>query len=405
MTRATRRLYAASIASSGIGTGLFFLINTWLIIDITGRPSSAALSLVMTILPSLLLSPAIGVIVDRGHPARLAYRADFFRGAVLIGYGLLYASGLATEVLGYGVSFCVALGNEVRVLSWRAALARSVGGEELFRLNALTVVGGQTGQIVGAAASGMLLAVAGASTTIALTSSTYFVSAILSFLVARHLAAGDRHSTTSHPRGRYLDDLRAGIRHIVERPQIAFFYGLILANMTMIFGMNAMLAPFVREELLLGPAAFGQIDAGYALGAIVCGVFIVRLSNRFGKRAILVSGLALAAASLFAFSQGQSFALAFVVYVGLGASFQTSVISLSAAQGATDMAFQGRVSATFNTLNGLVGLAVYAIAALVAGHHLYREFYLAQAAGMLILIPVVLSASRRQRLAALLNPG
>jgi predicted MFS family arabinose efflux permease len=359
----------------------------------------------MAILPRLLLSPVIGVIVDRGHPASLAYRAEFFRLAVLVVYGLLYRGGLATEVLGYCVSFCMALGSEVQLLSWRAALARSVGREDLFRLNALTVVGGQTGQILGAAASGMLLAAIGASATIALTGATFFVSGILGFLVARHLAPGEQVSATPHPRGRYLDDLRDGIRHIVERPQIAFFHSLIIANMTVIYGMNAMLAPFVREELRFGAAAFGQIDAAYALGAIVSGAFIVRLSNRFGRRAILLSGLAVAAVSLFTFSQGQSFVLACAVYVCLGASFQTSVISLSAAQEATETAFQGRVSATFNTLNGLVGLAVYIIVAVFAGHHLYREFYVAQAAGMLILIPIVLSASRRQRLAALLNPG
>jgi hypothetical protein len=98
MTPAIRRLYAIAIASSRIGVGFFFLINTWLIIDITGRPSSAALSLVMTILPRLLLSQAIGMMVDRGHPARLAYRAEFFRWALLAGYGLLYASGLVTEL-------------------------------------------------------------------------------------------------------------------------------------------------------------------------------------------------------------------------------------------------------------------------------------------------------------------
>jgi len=59
MTPQTVRLYAAAIATAKIGTGFFFLINTWLIIELTGRPSSAALTLVMTILPSLLLSPFI----------------------------------------------------------------------------------------------------------------------------------------------------------------------------------------------------------------------------------------------------------------------------------------------------------------------------------------------------------
>ncbi|NYH16218.1 hypothetical protein [Paraburkholderia bryophila] len=39
MTAHTIRLYGATTASSKIGTGFFFLINTWLIIDITGHAS------------------------------------------------------------------------------------------------------------------------------------------------------------------------------------------------------------------------------------------------------------------------------------------------------------------------------------------------------------------------------
>src|SRR5882762_2244671 len=108
MTPQTVRLYAAAIATAKIGTGFFFLINTWLIIDITGRPSSAAITLVMTILPSLLLSPVIGLAVDRGQPARLAYRAELLRWLVLIAYGALYGAGRANEAIGYAVSFCVA---------------------------------------------------------------------------------------------------------------------------------------------------------------------------------------------------------------------------------------------------------------------------------------------------------
>ena len=45
MTPTTVRHYGLAIASAKMGTGLFFLVNTWLIIDITGRASSAALAL------------------------------------------------------------------------------------------------------------------------------------------------------------------------------------------------------------------------------------------------------------------------------------------------------------------------------------------------------------------------
>ena len=124
MTPQTVRLYGAAIASAKIGTGFFFLINTWLIIEITGHPSSAAITLVMTILPSLLLSPLIGLAVDRSEPAQLAWRAEVFRWLVLMSYGLLYAAGYATAPIAYLVSFLIALGNEIQVLAWRAALAR-----------------------------------------------------------------------------------------------------------------------------------------------------------------------------------------------------------------------------------------------------------------------------------------
>ncbi|MCA7952843.1 MFS transporter [Burkholderia seminalis] len=405
MTPSTIRLYGTAIAFAKIGTGLFFLINTWLVIEITGRPSSAAITLVMTILPSLLLSPAIGVAVDRRQPARLAWRAEVFRWVVLVGYGALYAAGEAAAPLAYAVSFLVALGNEIQTLAWRAALVREAGPEQMFRLNALTVVTGQTGQILGAAASGIALAAIGPVATIGMTSATYLLSALCGFVVARRMRASASPDTfEKRARHRHLGDLRDGLRHIAQRPAIAFFYGLILANLTVIFGINAMLAPFVREELHLDAAAFGKIDAGYALGAIVSGFFVVRMAGWLGRRTVLLLAWLIAAVSLLVFAHCHGLAIAFIMYVGLGMSFQSSVIALSAAQRATDPLYQGRVGAAFNVLNGLAGLVVYAIVALSAGHHFYRQLYLWQAVSMLILIPVVIVASRHDAIGRLLRP-
>ncbi|WP_181156675.1 MFS transporter [Paraburkholderia sp. BL21I4N1] len=408
MTPHTIRLYGATTASSKIGTGFFFLINTWLIIDITGHASSAALSLIMTVLPGLLLSPLIGLMIDRGDPARLAYRADLFRWAMLLAYAALYAGRHATAASAYAISFLVALGNEVQVLSWRAALARNASADDMLRLNALTVVTGQTGQVLGAAASGIVLASIGAAATVCVASATYLLAGIFGWLTARRLTAAEHVAHLSESNGkpkRYWRDLRAGLAHIVERPEIGFFYGLFVANMSVVFGMNAMLAPFVREELHLGAAAFGKIDAGYAVGAIVGGFFVVRLANRFGRRTVLLFSLGMAAACLLAFSACGGQVAAFAIYAGLGASFQSSVIALSTAQRATDSAYQGRVSATFNALNGLAGLVVYVVVAASAGHHLYRQLYLAQASALALLIPVVLLASRQRGIGPLLTPA
>jgi len=118
-----------------------------------------------------------------------------------------------------------------------------------------------------------------------------------------------------------------------------------------------------------------------------------------------VAGFVTMATSLAAFSQTHGLVPACLTYVGLGISFQTTVLALSLAQQATDPAFQGRVNATFSTLNGLAGLIIYALVALSAGHHLYRQLYLGQAAIMLALVPVILIASRRGRIGQLLQPA
>jgi hypothetical protein len=389
----TVRLYGAAIASAKIGTGFFFLINTWLTIELTGHTSSAAISLIMTVLPSVLLAPVLGVIVDRSQPAVLATQADVLRWLVLMLYAILYGLGRANGAIAYAVSFVIALGNELQVLSWRAALGRAVPSEQLLRLNALTVVGGQAGQILGAAASGFVLAAFGPVPTVAIASSTYLLSAGFGRLVARRLSLlypSERVPVESRGRRGFLQDLRGGLSHIAERPKVIFFYGLILANLTVIFGINGLLAPFVRTELRLGADAFGKIDACYALGAVASGFFIVRLTEGLGHRAVLVGGLLLASASLLVFAGSHSLATACLAYLGLGISFQTSALSLSLAQRATAPAFQGRVNASFSTLNGLAGLGVYGMVALAAGH--IRLSYLLQSAGMMLLVPIVLLA-------------
>ena len=406
MTPTTVRLYGLAIATAKIGTGVFFLVNTWLIIDITGHASSAAIALVMTVLPSIVLAPFLGVLVDRTQPARLAVRAELLRGGVLLAYAALYKVGLANAALGYGVGFCVATGNELQVLCWRAAIGRGASPAQMFRLNALTVAGGQTGQVIGAALSGFALAWAGAVATVLLTATTFLASAVFSQLVARRLAAAEP-APASRARGLrpYLAELAAGLRHIGQRPQIAFFYLLILVNLSVIFGINGMLAPFVRDVLRLGPEAFGKIDACYALGAIAGGLTIVRLSQRFGQRTMLAAAFLVAAASLWAFAHGSGLSVPMLAYVGLGLAFQANVIALSAAQRAADPALQGRVNASFSLLNGLVGLAVYALIAWCAARHLFRPFYAAQALTMLAVFCVVLVSTRRGEISRLLRPA
>src|SRR2546430_11129149 len=101
------------------------------------------------------------------------------------------------------------------MLAWRATLSRAATGEQLLTLNAWTAVGGQTGQVLGAAASGLTLAAFGAVVTVACASGAYLGAAILGFVVSERLhtlLAGSRSAVRSSIR-LHARALRDGWKH------------------------------------------------------------------------------------------------------------------------------------------------------------------------------------------------
>lgn len=408
MNTTSIRQYAAAIGFARIGTSVFFLINTWLIMEISGKPSSAAISLIMTILPSLLLSPLLGVLVDRRQPIRLAYTAEVIRFLVLACYATLYAAGKASTSIGYVVSFMIALGGEIQLLAWRATLTSAASSGQMHKLNTLTSIWAQSGQVLGVVASGLILAKFGAVPTIVISASAFLISAWLGMLLSHRLGNTVSMvfplSTVTGRIHNHFSALKSGLSHIIERPEVTFFYGLILANVTVLYTINSMLAPFVRDELHLGPDAFGKIDAAFAIGMIVSGLMAVRLTDQFGRYRIMVAGFITMALSITVLAFSHNFLVALLAYGGIGISFQTSILSLTLAQEATELEFQGRVNSTFNILNGIAGLIIYGLSVVVSQRRLYREFYFAEAILILAVVPIILMYGRRPHVARLLNP-
>lgn len=381
-------LYSITMTISKIGNGFFFFINTWLALELTGHVSTGAISLIMTIIPSLIFSPLMGVLVDYRRAEIIAATAEILRCVILLIYAVSYKWGIVAVPLVYSVSFCVAFGSELQLLAWRAALARQTNSTQMLRLNAITVVCGQSGVVFGAATSGILFMNFGALSTLLLASLTFFIAGILTVFISRNITM--RRSTLVTLSNKFnfrqhICELQAGFKHIFENPQISFFYLLILINITVLYSINSMLAPFVREELHLYSDAFGKIDASYSIGAIVGGLLVVRLANQYGYRICIMFGFIILAISLGLFSQANGLLLALVSYVGIGMSCQSSILLLTLAQKCTDTNYQGRVYATFNILNGFSGLVVYSLVAITARFHIYREIFFVEAVGIMIL--------------------
>lgn len=72
------------------GTGMQYIANGWLALQITHSNLSVALVLMASTVPGVLLAPIVGVYVDRLDRRILAASMDLFRACVLFGIPLLW---------------------------------------------------------------------------------------------------------------------------------------------------------------------------------------------------------------------------------------------------------------------------------------------------------------------------
>ncbi|UVJ42370.1 MFS transporter [Pseudomonas sp. LS1212] len=376
--------FAAAIFFSKVGVGLFFFINTWLVVYLTGDNSTAAISLMFAVIPCVLFSTLIGDMADRLSPLKLVLFSEISRIFILVVYAALCLFGKSTASLAYVTSFLMSICGEVQLVSWRVVICRYSQSSNNLRLNALVIVSGQAGVVVGAGLSGIVFLLLGAACTIFLSAGIFLLSLMFVFVLLRVLSFGgaefDVDKVGLHEGGLWsLKSLFLGFDYAFRHPVLFLYYFLIALNVSVLYSVNALLAPFVKDVLQLDAGAYGKIDAAYSVGAILGGVLVFRVVRYFGSLTVLFAGLAILSFSLFVFSISDGGVMAFCSYLGVGVGCQTSVIGLSCAQKVTDPNMQGRVYAAFNMLMGCFGMLVFWVASRVGSEEGVRFFFEVQA--------------------------
>lgn len=398
-------LYTTAIFFSRTGTGLFFFINTWIVIHLTGNAAGAAISLLIAVLPSIFLSMIIGSIADKFPAIRLVLFSETTRFLILLTYASLFIVDSASPLLAYSVSFLMSICAEIQLMSWRVILAKHTSSEKNFRLNALTVTSGQAGVVAGATCSGIFFVYLGAAFTIFIASAAFFVSTLCIYRMSKSL-----HISLPSTKTRiailaaikyHLASIREGFQYIAQQPSLIGYYFLILLNINILYMSNALLAPFVKIALNLDAEAYGKIDAAYSAGAIAGGLIIVCLTQRFGALLTTLLGMMILALALFSFARSDNFLVAFCSYLGVGLGCQTSIVSLSRAQRITDPALQGRAYATFNTITGCFGVLVFTLSTrFVTEEDLRRIFEYQGMAVAVIMLAIMATRKFRKMLSA-----
>ena len=254
--------FFAGYATSLLGTSMSALAVSFAVLGDGGTASDLGLVLAAGIVPQVLFMLGGGVIADRAGRRPVMLGADIGRcaaqaalaGAVLAGRPALWVFIVLAMARGTGDAvFSPALSGLTVEL---------VPSGDLVNANALLSAARSVAVVAGPSLAGVLVALAGPGTVIALDAGSYAVSVLaLASLRLPALRAGAVHS--------YLEDLRDGWAEFRGRPWLVITTVQFTLFNLLTWGPYLLLGPVLSQDYLGGAAAWGAIMACYGGGSVL----------------------------------------------------------------------------------------------------------------------------------------
>jgi MFS family permease len=254
--------FFAGYATSLLGTSMSALAVSFAVLDTGGTASDLGVVLAAGIVPQVLFMLGGGVIADRvgrwpvmlgADAARCAAQAAL-AAAVFAGRPALWVFVLLAVARGTGDAvFTPALSGLTTELAPR---------DDLVNANALLTAARSAATVAGPGLAGVLVALAGPGTVIALDAASYAVSVLA--LASLRLPAARARAARS-----YLEDLRDGWAEFRGRPWLVITTVQFTLFNLLTWGPYLLLGPVLSRDYLGGAGAWGAIMACYGGGSVL----------------------------------------------------------------------------------------------------------------------------------------
>ena len=351
-------LWAGGLISE---TGDWFLLvglPVW-VLQVTGSSLVTATVFLVGLLPSLVVGPLAGVLVDRWDRRRTLVAVSLAEAVFLL--PLLTVDGRGDLWVVYLVMAVEASLGQLNDPARNAMVPALVGRDDLVGANALIGLNGNLARLAGSPLGGILVELSGLPGLVIGDAISFLLgAALLSLVRPRPLSPPTGPVASPGVVGEWVEGLR-----VVARDR-GLRWGLVVDGLAAVAQgiFTVLFVLFVTRALGGDGADVGLLRGVQAIGGLVGGVLVVGLARRLEAGRLL--GVSLLAFGLIdlAIWNGPVLTTATWLYLGLfaaagipGIAFLTGLTAL--VQERTDDAYLGRVFATYyGSFNGLAGVGM-----------------------------------------------
>ena len=358
--------------TSQIGDSLNRVALLWFVYQLTGSAMKMVMIGLLQTIPPLVLSPLIGVYLDRANKKTVMVWVDIARSVLVLLIPLLYAFDQLTLERLYAAVFFLAIVSTIFGPALSASVPQLVRRDQLTAANALLQTTTNTGLLIGPLISGVGIALIGSQNVLYVDAATFFVSALcLIFMRMRPLEGTGREKANTT----WIQELMAGIRFVYLEQTV-----LVLMVAAALYSLAAsafafMLPVFAEQNLSAGALEVGALWSALGAGMLATSTWLASLAQgdlhgRFTLifRSMVVGGLAMCGLSMLT---APLVAGALILIIG-GSTALFMPVVWGVLQEVTPAPLLGRVFTTFSTgsmASAMAGMAGFGWAADTMGPH------------------------------------
>ena len=279
--------YLAAVTVSTLGSGMSMVALAFAVLQFGGATDLGIVLLAREI-PIIVLLLLGGVFADRLPRRAILVSCDIVKGSVQVATAILLFTGNANV---WSVALLQGAFGVAAAFSRPATtglVKEAVSEGRLQEANALLGLSSSVLSIAGPAIGALIVAAGSPAWAIAIDSLTFFASAALT--ASMRFAATVRIASAS-----ILRDLHDGWREFIDRSWVVAMVASFGLFQLTYFPALLVLGPLVAKGQLGGPTAWGTILAAESAGAVVGGVFALRIRV---QRPLVASQLAVIPAGI-----------------------------------------------------------------------------------------------------------
>lgn len=270
-----------------LAQGITIVALPWLILEAGGSVTGAGLVMTATFLPFVLLGLPAGIAGDRLPRRTLLAGALGVQALVgLVLWLAMPAGGVSTAVL-FGAAFCLGSGRVFVDAAMFGAIGALVPRAGMLSAQATIASAFNLGYYGGPALGGLLMAFAGAGTTLAVVVGA--LAAALGVAVTRLGGAGEAGPAAHGPDRPAMSD---GLRLLFTEPTLRGLALIAVSWSVLSSGVITLAVPHLHRDLGLSGAPFSAVMATGVAAMMVSPVLLHRLGTRVRDTRILVVALA-----------------------------------------------------------------------------------------------------------------